>query len=114
MKADKSLLAEVAALAGILAFGVSSIKTIFREGIIPGWDNPPHLVCSYMTIQFLKSLRVLGWDPYNNFGWVFNQYYNPGAYMLVASVYYFFMGLIDVNSAYKIAFTLTYLSLIHI
>jgi len=105
----RGLWLEAAVLAGVMALGVLSIRTIFREGVIPGWDNPTHLVCSHMTIEFLRGYTLLGWDPYNNFGWVFNQYYNPGAYMLVAGVYYLLAGAVDVNTAYKVAFTITYL-----
>ncbi len=98
------------ALAAVLLLGALSVKTIFREGVLPGWDNPPHLVCSYLTaVYFLPQLTVLGWDPYNNFGWVFNQYYNPGAYLLVALIYHAALGFIDINMAYKVAFLITYL-----
>ncbi|HFC49282.1 MAG TPA: hypothetical protein ENJ59_00965, partial [Thermofilum sp.] len=99
---------DLPALAFVLFFGALSIRTIFRPGILPGWDNPEHLVCSYFTAKYFYP-NILGWDPYNNFGWVFNQYYNPGAYILVATIHNLFLGTIDINTAYKLGFLLTYL-----
>ncbi len=98
------------ALLAVTALGVASVKTIFREGILPGWDHPPHLVCSYLTATyFLPRLTVLGWDPYNNFGWVFNQFYNPGAYLLVALIQYASWNTLDINSAYKLGVLVAYI-----
>ncbi|MEM2087610.1 MAG: hypothetical protein QXF52_02910 [Thermoproteota archaeon] len=86
-----------------------SVKTIFLDGMIPGWDNPVHYVHSYLTAFYmLPELNILGWDPFNQFGWVFNQYYNPGMSVFVSSIYYLFLGLIDLLLAYKIAFFLAY------
>ena len=99
---------DLTALAFVLLFGALSVRTIFRPGILPGWDNPEHLVCSYFTAKYFYP-NILGWDPYNNFGWVFNQYYNPGAYILVATIHNLFLGTIDINTAYKLGFLLTYL-----
>ncbi|RLF21490.1 MAG: hypothetical protein DRM97_06610 [Thermoprotei archaeon] len=94
----------------VIAYGILSVKTFFREGIPPGWDHPFHLVNSYLTARyFLPSLNILGWDPYNMFGWVFNQYYNPGAYLLVASIQVLSRGLIDIVTAYKIGLVIVYL-----
>ena len=103
------MLLELTALLAVLAFALLSVKTFFREGIPPGWDHPPHLVCSYLTSEFfLPQLTVLGWDPYNNFGWVFNQFYNPGAYLLVAAIRYASLKLLDIVSSYKLALVVTY------
>ncbi len=100
---------ELAALLAVLLFALSSVKTFFREGIPPGWDHPPHLVCSYLTSEFfLPQLTILGWDPYNNFGWVFNQFYNPGAYLLVAVIRYASFKLLDIVLSYKLALIITY------
>lgn len=86
------------------------MKTIFREGFLPGWDHPPHLVCSYLTATyFLPRFTVLGWDPYNNFGWVFNQFYNPGAYLLVALLQHSSWNTLDINSAYKLGVLTAYI-----
>ncbi|MEM3956638.1 MAG: hypothetical protein QXO47_00295 [Thermoproteota archaeon] len=86
-----------------------SVKTIFLDGMIPGWDNPVHYVHSYLTAFYmLPKLDILGWDPFNQFGWVFNQYYNPGMSVFVSLIYYLFLGLIDFLLAYKIAFFLAY------
>jgi hypothetical protein len=105
----RDTLLELTALLAVLAFALLSVKTFFREGIPPGWDHPPHLVCSYLTSEFfLPQLTVLGWDPYNNFGWVFNQFYNPGAYLLVAVIRYASFKLLDVVSSYKLALIVTY------
>jgi len=94
----------------IFLYGLLSIKTIFSDGIIPGWDNPVHLYHSYITARyFLPKLNILGWDPWNYYGWCFNQYYNPGAYLFVSIVYYLSLGYFDINTSYKIAFLLTYL-----
>jgi hypothetical protein len=109
VKPRAGLLLELTALLAVLAFALLSVKTFFREGIPPGWDHPPHLVCSYLTSEFfLPQLTVLGWDPYNNFGWVFNQFYNPGAYLLVAAIRYASLKLLDVVSSYKLALVATY------
>ncbi|MEM0043100.1 MAG: hypothetical protein QXO64_01780 [Thermofilaceae archaeon] len=102
------VLLEALALGAVLMFGIASVKTFFRDGIPPGWDHPPHLVCSYLTSRYFFP-RILGWDPYNNFGWVFNQFYNPGAYLLVALIDRAFAGIIDILVAYKIALVVTYL-----
>lgn len=86
-----------------------SVKTIFLQGMIPGWDNPVHYVHSYLTAFYmLPELNILGWDPFNQFGWVFNQYYNPGMSIFVSAIYYLFLGLVDLLLAYKIAFFLAY------
>ncbi|MGB9718002.1 MAG: hypothetical protein ACPL4E_06115 [Thermoproteota archaeon] len=93
----------------LFLYALLSVKTIFLEGMIPGWDNPVHYVNSYLTALYMfPKLDILGWDPFNQFGWVFNLYYNPGMSIFVASVYYFFLGLIDPLMAYKIAFFLAY------
>lgn len=101
-------LVEAIALLAVLLFAVASVKTFFREGVPPGWDHPPHLVCSYLTSKYFLP-RILGWDPYNNFGWVFNQFYNPGAYLLVALIDRALLGFVDIVTAYKIALVVTYL-----
>jgi hypothetical protein len=93
----------------LLIYTFLSVKTIFLEGMIPGGDNPVHYVHSYLTaIYMLPKLDILGWDPFNQFGWVFNQYYNPGMNIFVSSIFYLFLGLLDFQSVYKIAFFLTY------
>lgn len=105
----RETLLELAVLLAVLAFALLSVKTFFREGIPPGWDHPPHLVCSYLTSEFfLPQLKILGWDPYNNFGWVFNQFYNPGAYLLVAAIRYAAFKQLDVISSYKLALAIAY------
>ena len=110
MNLGRNTLLELTALLAVLAFALLSVKTFFREGIPPGWDHPPHLVCSYLTSEFfLPQLTVLGWDPYNNFGWVFNQFYNPGAYLLVAVIRHASLKLLDIVSSYKLALIVTYL-----
>jgi len=109
VKLRVGLLLELIALSAVLAFALLSIKTFFREGIPPGWDHPPHLVCSYFTSEhFLPQLTVLGWDPYNNFGWVFNQFYNPGAYLLVAVIRHASFKFLDIVSSYKLALAVAY------
>ncbi|MEM2298173.1 MAG: hypothetical protein QXW23_01465 [Thermofilaceae archaeon] len=102
------VLLEALVLGAVLIFGIASVKTFFRDGTPPGWDHPPHLVCSYLTSRYFFP-HILGWDPYNNFGWVFNQFYNPGAYLLVALIDRAFAGIIDIVAAYKIALVITYL-----
>jgi hypothetical protein len=93
----------------LFIYALLSVKTIFLEGMIPGADNPVHYVHSYFTaIYMFPKLDILGWDPFNQFGWVFNQYYNPGMSIVVSSIYYLALGLIDFQLAYKIAFFLTY------
>ncbi len=93
----------------LLIYTFLSVKTIFLEGMIPGGDNPIHYVHSYLTaIHMLPKLDILGWDPFNQFGWVFNQYYNPGMNIFVSSIYYLFLGSLDFQLVYKIAFFLTY------
>ncbi|MBO3800494.1 MAG: hypothetical protein FGF52_05535 [Candidatus Brockarchaeota archaeon] len=93
----------------LLIYTFLSIKTIFLEGIIPGGDNPVHYVHSYLTaVYMLPKLDILDWDPFNQFGWVFNQYYNPGMNIFISSIYYLFLGFSDFQLAYKIAFYLTY------
>ncbi|MCX8180768.1 MAG: hypothetical protein N3E41_05290 [Thermofilaceae archaeon] len=106
MKVKQSWI-ETAILSALTVFAVASVKTFFREGLPPGWDHPPHLVCSYLTSEyFLPQLTILGWDPYNNFGWVFNQFYNPGAYILVAIIRK--ITFVDIVLAYKLALVFTY------
>lgn len=101
---------EYLGLAAVLLYGLISVRTIFEDGIIPGWDNPAHLYHSYMTATyFLPNLNILGWDPFQMFGWVFNQYYNPGAYLLVSAVYYLLLGRVSIGFAYKLAFLIVYL-----
>ncbi|MEM3648462.1 MAG: hypothetical protein QW506_04780, partial [Thermoproteota archaeon] len=96
-------------LALIFLYTLLSVKTIFLEGLIPGWDNPVHYVNSYLTTFYMfPKFNILSWDPFNQFGWVFNLYYNPGMSIFVSTVYYFFLGLIDFLLAYKIAFFLAY------
>ncbi len=93
----------------LFIYALLSVKTIFLEGMIPGWDNPVHYVNSYLTAFYMfPKLDILGWDPFNQFGWVFNLYYNPGMSIFISSVYYLFLGLIDPLMAYKIAFFLAY------
>ncbi|MEM3427553.1 MAG: hypothetical protein QW212_04700, partial [Nitrososphaerales archaeon] len=93
----------------LFIYALLSVKTIFLDGMIPGWDNPVHYVNSYLTAFYMfPKLDILGWDPFNQFGWVFNLYYNPGMSIFVSSVYYSFLGLIDLLMAYKIAFFLAY------
>lgn len=93
----------------LFLYALLSVKTIFLEGIIPGWDNPVHYVNSYLTALYMfPKLDILGWDPFNQFGWVFNLYYNPGMSIFVSSIYHLFFGLIDPLMAYKIAFFLAY------
>ncbi|RLF23276.1 MAG: hypothetical protein DRN15_06760 [Thermoprotei archaeon] len=94
----------------VVIYGIASFKTIFREGIVPGWDHPFHLVNGYLTAEyFLPSLNILGWDPYNMFGWVFNQYYNPGAYILIAFIHNLLGKALDIVLTYKIALIVVYL-----
>ncbi|MEM2930443.1 MAG: hypothetical protein QW797_06245 [Thermoproteota archaeon] len=96
-------------LALIFLYTLLSVKTIFLEGMIPGWDNPVHYVNSYLTVFYMfPRLDILGWDPFNQFGWVFNLYYNPGMSIFVSTVYYLLLGLIDPLTVYKIAFFLAY------
>jgi hypothetical protein len=96
-------------LALIFLYTFLSVKTIFLDGMLPGWDNPVHYVHSYLTAFYmLPKLNILSWDPFNQFGWVFNQYYNPGMSVFVSFIYYLFIGLIDLLLAYKIAFFLAY------
>ncbi len=86
-----------------------SVKTIFSKGMIPGWDHPVHYVHAYLTaIYMFPELNILGWDPFNQFGWVFNQYYNPGMSIFVSFIYYLFLKSIDFLLAYKLAFFLAY------
>jgi len=86
-----------------------SVKTIFSKGMIPGWDHPVHYVHAYLTaIYMFPKLNILEWDPFNQFGWVFNQYYNPGMSIFVSFIYYLFLKSIDFLLSYKIAFFLAY------
>ena len=99
--------AELAAVLSVVLFAVASVRTFFREGLLPGWDHPVHFTCSYLTSTYFFP-KILGWDPYNNFGWVFNQFYNPGAYVLVALIYRLALGRLSVLDAYKLALVVTY------
>jgi len=93
----------------LFLYALLSVKTIFLEGVIPGWDNPVHYVNSYLTALYMfPRLDILGWDPFNQFGWVFNLYYNPGMSIFVSSIYHSFLGFVDTLLAYKIAFFLAY------
>lgn len=93
----------------IFFYAFLSVKTIFLDGIIPGWDNPVHYVNSHLTaIYMFPELNILGWDPFNQFGWAFNLYYNPGMSIFVSFVYHLSLGLMDTLLAYKIAFFLAY------
>lgn len=90
-------------------YALLSTKTIFLKGMIPGWDNPPHYVHAYLTALYMfPKLSILGWDPFNMFGWVFNLYYNPGMSIFASFIYYLFLRSIDFLLAYKIAFFLAY------
>jgi hypothetical protein len=93
----------------LFIYALLSVKTIFLEGMIPGWDNPVHYVNSHLTALYMfPRLDILGWDPFNQFGWVFNLYYNPGMSIFVSSIYHSFLGFVDTLLAYKIAFFLAY------
>ncbi|MGQ9479161.1 MAG: hypothetical protein ACUVQ0_03945 [Thermoproteota archaeon] len=96
-------------MALILLYSFLSVKTIFSDGIIPGWDNPVHYVHAYRTaIYMFPQLNILGWDPFNQFGWVFNLYYNPGISILISLVYHMLLGTMSVLTVYKIIFFLAY------
>lgn len=100
---------DILSLLFLFLYTLLSVKTIFLKGMIPGWDNPVHYVHAYLTALYMfPKLNVLGWDPFNEFGWVFNLYYNPGMSVFVSFIYYLLLKSIDFLLAYKIAFFLAY------
>ncbi|MBO3801696.1 MAG: hypothetical protein QW314_07720 [Thermoproteota archaeon] len=100
---------EIFSLLFLFLYTFLSVKTIFLKGMIPGWDNPVHYVNAYLTALYMfPKLNILEWDPFNEFGWVFNLYYNPGMSVFVSFIYYLFFRSIDFLLAYKIAFFLAY------
>jgi hypothetical protein len=105
----RALYSHILFLVSLFFYALLSLKTIFLEGMILGGNNPVYYVNSYLTAFYmLPKLNLLGWDPFNQFGWVFNQYCGPGTSIFVSSIYYFFLGQIDLLLAYKIAFFLAY------
>lgn len=93
----------------ILVFALASIKTLFREGMILGRDHPFHMLnCYFTTLYMLPSFNILGWDPYNNYGLVFNQYYDAGTNILISLIYYASLEQLNIFDSYKVAFALAY------
>jgi len=94
------------ALASLFAF--LSARTVFEPGPIVYSDHTYHLANSWYTITELVSRgKILGWDPTNSLGWVYNQY-GPGSYAMVALVYYLGAGLVSIVDAYKLTVMLVY------
>lgn len=93
-------------LASLFAF--LSARTAFDPGPLIYSDHTYHLANSWYTITYLISNgKILGWDPTNSLGWVYNQY-GPGSYAIVALVYYLGAGLISITDAYKLTVMLVY------
>ncbi len=96
--------AEPISFGAVILFCLLSVRTLFEEGIPLTWDHPVHLVSSWnMAANLLPDANPLGYDPYQNLGWVFAQY--PLPYMLVAFLSYLSGSLV---LAYKLVVTLSY------
>lgn len=89
-------------------FAFLSARTAFDPGPLIYSDHTNHLENSWYTITYLLSRgKILGWDPTNSLGWVYNQY-GPGSYATVAIVYYLGAGLVSIVDAYKLTVMLVY------
>ena len=91
-------------------YGILSVKTIFRKGKLIGWDHPAHLFYSYLTLRFfVEEHIILGYDPYDHLGWVFNQFYNVGHHLYLTSLYLLLQAFLKIDDIYKVAFTIAYI-----